>query len=72
MIDFDKLKPIQKSKEEQAFDELNVKYTEQFGTPYVFDFAESMTWAETLADIRRRIAENDPQKPPEYIPGANY
>lgn len=71
MIDFN-MQPYPKSAEEQEFDNLNAQYTEKFGDPYVFDFSVSMTWAEALADIRRRIAENDPQKPPEYKPGVNY
>ena len=72
MIDFNK-PPREKSEYERQFDELNAEYTEKFGKPYVFDFAaEFKSQEETLADIRRRIAENTPQKPPEYEPGANY
>ena len=71
MIDFD-MKPYPKSAEEQEFDRLNEQYTEKFGESYVFDFSVSMTWEEALADIRRRIAENEPQQIPKYKPGANY
>lgn len=72
MIDFDR-KPSPKSAEEKAFDALNAEYTAQFGKPYVFDFAaEPMTWAEALADIRRRIANNEPQPVPDYKPGVDY
>ncbi len=72
MIDFDR-KPTKKSEEEIAFDALNEKYTKKFGTQYVFDYAaEPLTWEETLADIRRRIDENDPQPKPEYERGVYY
>lgn len=67
------MEPIKKSAEETKFDRLNVEYTKMFGKPYVFDFgAESLTWPETLADIRRRILEEDPQPEPEYKPGMLY
>ena len=72
MINFD-TPPRAKTEDEKRFDDLNAEYQKAFGRPYVFDYAaESMTFEETLADIRRRIAENDPQKPPEYKPGAEY
>lgn len=73
MIDFDSIKPAEKSAEEQEFDMLNEKYTAQFGRPYVFDFAaEPLTWDETIDDIRRRIATNTPQPAPEYKKGVDY
>jgi 2-oxo-4-hydroxy-4-carboxy--5-ureidoimidazoline (OHCU) decarboxylase len=72
MVDFNRT-PTPKSEAEQEFDKLNAEYTEKFGQPYFFDFAaDSMTQEETLADIRRRIANNDPQKEPEYKPGVDY
>lgn len=71
MLDFDK-PPIEKPKEEKMFDELNVEYRKKFGVPYVFNVGFSMTWEEALADIRRRIAENDPQPEPDYKPGELY
>lgn len=72
MIDFDR-KPSPKSENEKLFDSLNAQYTAQFGKPYVFDFAaEPMTWEEALADIQRRIADNDPQPVPEYKDGVDY
>jgi len=72
MIDFDR-KPTRKSAEEAEFDALNETYAAQFGTPYVFDFAaESMTWAEVLADMRQCIATNKPQPAPEYKNGVDY
>lgn len=72
MIDFD-MKPEEKSADEQAFDALNAQYTAQFGTPYVFDYAaEPMTWAEAIADIQRRITDNDPQPAPKYKDGVDY
>lgn len=72
MIDFNR-KPSPKTEEEKAFDALNNEYYEKFGVPYVFSFCVSeMTWTETLADIRRRIAENDPQPQPDYEPGNVY
>ena len=72
MVDFDR-KPSDKSAEERAFDVLNAAYTEKYGKPYVFDFAqEAMTWQETLEDIQRRIDRDDPQKPPQYIPDVDY
>ena len=72
MIDFDR-KPSPKSKEEQEFDTLNAEYTEKFGVPYVFAIGlDGSPWNEVLADIRRRIAENDPQPKPDYEPGNDY
>lgn len=72
MIDFDR-QPSPKSEKEKAFDALNAKYTEKFGKAYVFDYgAESMTWDEAIADIRRRIANNNPQTAPAYEPGVDY
>jgi 2-oxo-4-hydroxy-4-carboxy--5-ureidoimidazoline (OHCU) decarboxylase len=72
MIDFDR-EPSPKSADEKAFDALNAEYTEKFGAAYVFDYAaEPMTWEEALADIRRRIADNDPQPVPDYEPGVDY
>lgn len=72
MIDFDR-KPSPKTAEETEFDALNEEYAAKFGTPYVFDFAaEPMTWEEALADIRRRIADNDPQTMPKYKKGVEY
>lgn len=72
MIDFDR-KPSPKSENEKEFDALNKRYTEKFGKPYVFDFAaEPMTWEEALADIKRRIADGDPQPEPDYKPGVDY
>ena len=72
MIDFDR-QPSPKSEEEKAFDALNAEYTEKFGRGYVFDFAaEPMTWDEAIADIRRRIADDDPQTQPDYKAGVDY
>jgi 2-oxo-4-hydroxy-4-carboxy--5-ureidoimidazoline (OHCU) decarboxylase len=72
VLDFDR-KPSQKSADEIEFDSLCDVYKEQFGKPYVFDYAaEPMTWEEALADIRRRIADNDPQPAPDYKPGVDY
>ena len=72
MIDFNR-KPNPKSEAEKAFDELNEQYFEKFGTDYVFAIGiDSMTWEEATADIKRRIAENDPQPEPDYKPGNVY
>lgn len=72
MIDWMNRQP-NKSAQEIEFDALNEKYTAMFGTPYVFDYAaESMTWDEAIADIRRRIANKDPQPAPDYKPGVDY
>ena len=72
MIDFN-AKPREKSEQEKEFDLLNEQYEEKFGKPYVFSIGiDSMTWEETLSDIRRRIAENDPQEQPDYTPGTVY
>ena len=72
MIDFNR-PPREKTEYEKQFDELNAEYTATFGKPYVFDFAaDFMSKEETLADIRRRIAENDPQKDPDYKSGVLY
>lgn len=72
MIDFN-VKPREKSEQEKTFDKLNEEYTEKFGEPYTFSIGiDGMTWEETLSDIRRRIAENDPQTEPEYESGKVY
>ena len=72
MIDFNR-PPREKTEYEKQFDELNAEYTRKFGKPYVFDFAGAfMNQDETLADIRRRIAENNPQKEPDYKSGVLY
>ena len=72
MIDFNR-KPSPKSEQEQAFDTLNEQYTEKYGKPYTFSIGvDSAPWDEVIADIRRRIAEDDPQEPPDYEPGLLY
>ena len=72
MVDFNR-QPSPKSEEEKTFDALNEEYTKKFGTPYVFDYAaDSMTWAGAISDIRRRIANHNPQTAPEYKPGVDY
>lgn len=72
MIDFTR-QPSQKTEEEKAFDALNEEYEEKFGVPYVFSIGlDGSPWNEVLEDIRRRIAENDPQPKPDYEPGNNY
>ena len=72
MIDFN-AKPTAKSEQEKEFDLLNEQYEEMFGKPYVFSICvDVLSWEETLADIRRRIAENDPQPKPDYEPGNIY
>lgn len=72
MIDFDR-QPTPKGEKETAFDELNVEYAAKFSTPYVFDYAaEPMTWDEAIADIKRRIDGNDPQRAPKYEKGVDY
>ena len=72
MIDFN-IKPREKTEEEKAFDNLNEEYEEKFGVPYFFAMCIDMpSWSEAIADIRRRIAENDPQQPPDYEPNNVY
>ena len=66
MIDFNR-QPSQKSENEKIFDELNAEYEQAFGDQYSFrigiDFG---SWEDVIADIRRRIAEKDPQEEPDY------
>lgn len=72
MVDFNR-KPSKKSADEESFDKLNAEYTEKFGTPYVFRIGfDGNSWAETLADVRRRIDTNDPQEKPKYTAGVDY
>lgn len=72
MIDFSR-KPSPKSESEIAFDELSKEYESLFGKPYVFSIGiDGSSWEEVLADIRRRIAENDPQPSPDYEPDTIY
>ena len=72
MIDFDR-KPSPKSDAEKQFDELNEKYVEKFGKPYVFSIGvDFQTWEEVLKDIRRRIETGEPQPEPDYESGNVY
>lgn len=72
MIDF-LAKPRIKSEEEIEFDRLNEIYTERFGKPYVFMVGlDSLSWEETLADIRQRLETGEPQPEPDYQPGIQY
>lgn len=72
MIDFS-VPQRTKTPEEKQFDELNAKYEEQFGVSYHFAIGINLpTWEEAIADIRRRIAENDPQPSPDYDPKYVY
>jgi 2-oxo-4-hydroxy-4-carboxy--5-ureidoimidazoline (OHCU) decarboxylase len=72
MIDFDR-KPTPRSKEEEELEALIAEYLAVFGKPYVFAVGiNSDTMPETVADIRRRIAENDPQPAPDYEKDAEY
>ena len=72
MIDFNR-KPSEKSDEEKTFDSLNEEYFNKFGVSYVFAFCvDNMTWTEAIEDIKRRIAEDDPQQEPDYKPGNVY
>lgn len=72
MIDFNR-KPTEKSEEEKAFDKVNAEYAEKFGAPYAIYYGlNDMTWAEMIADVRRRIDTDTPQEQPEYLPGADY
>ena len=72
MIDFN-VKPREKSKEEKEFDRLNEEYAEKFGEPYTFRIGlDSSTWEEVLVDVRKRIANNNPQPKPDYEPGLDY
>ena len=71
-MDFNR-KPSPKSAEELEFDALNQEYEAKFGTPYFFQIGiDTGTHSEVLADIRRRIAENDPKKEVEYEPENVY
>ena len=72
MIDFDR-KPTEKTEDEKEFDSVNEKYSEKFGAPYTFRIGlDFSTFAEAISDILRRIAENDPQPPPDYNPKDVY
>lgn len=72
MIDFSR-KPSPKSEQETRFDEVAGRYEAAFGVPYVFSIGlDFQTWEEAIADVERRIAEKDPQQPPDYEEGVNY
>ena len=72
MIDFTR-QPKPKSDAEITFDRLNDEYETKYGVPYVFAIGlNSMSWEEAIADIRRRIDENDPQQNPDYESGNVY
>lgn len=73
MVDFKAHRQPQKSADEIEFESLCKAYEETFGKPYVFAYGiNEMSMAETLADIRQRIANNKPQTAPEYKPGVDY
>lgn len=72
MLDFDR-QPTPRSTEETELESLLDAYEETFGVPYVFAVGQNEnTMQETLADIRRRIAEHDPQPAPKYEKGVDY
>ena len=72
MLDFDR-QPTPRSAEETELETLRDAYEETFGVPYVFAVGlNENTMHETLADIRRRIAEHDPQPAPKYEKGVDY
>ena len=72
MIDFNR-KPMAKSAEEMEFDRLNKQYEAKFGESYFFQIGiDSGSWKEVLADIRRRIANNDPKREVKYKEGYDY
>ena len=72
MLDFDR-QPSAKSADEIELENLMAAYQQTFGVPYVFAVGmDENTMQETLADIRRRIAEKKPQPAPEYKPGEDY
>lgn len=72
MLDFDR-QPSAKSADEIELESLMAAYQQTFGVPYVFAVGmDENTMQETLADIRRRIAEKKPQPAPEYKPGEDY
>lgn len=72
MLNFDR-QPTPRSEEEKELEELRGAYAEKFGVPYVFAVGlNENTMQETLADIQRRIAENDPQSVPDYKAGVDY
>ena len=72
MLDFDR-QPTPRNAEETELETLRDAYEETFGVPYVFAVGlNENTMQETLADIRRRIAEHDPQPAPEYQNGVDY
>lgn len=72
MIDFNR-KPTEKTDEEKKFDSVNKEYTDKFGRPYTFRVGlDYSTYPEAIADMRRRIAENDPQPSPDYNPKNVY
>lgn len=72
MLDFDR-QPTPRSAEETELETLRDAYEETFGVPYVFAVGLNVdTMQETLADIRRRIAEHEPQPAPEYEKGVDY
>lgn len=72
MIDFDR-KPSKKSPEEVEFEKASEEYAQKFGAGYSFRIGlDFQTFPEAIADIRRRIADNDPQPVPDYEPGDVY
>ena len=73
MIDFKNPKNREKSPLEKEYDEVCAEYEKAFGKPYVIHFGlDEMTTDEVIADVRRRIKENDPQRAPDYEPGNLY
>ena len=72
MIDFNR-KPTPKSENEKRFDELNAKYTEKFGKPYVFRIGlDADTWEETFSIIQKCLETGEPQPEPDYDPDNLY
>lgn len=72
MLNFDR-EPTPRSADEIELESLMAAYAETFGKPYVFAVGiNTNTMHETLSDIRRRIANKDPQPAPDYKPGVDY
>lgn len=62
-MNFLDIKPSKRTPEEAELEILREKYEQHFGKPYTFCIGISdMTMSETINDIKRRIATNEPQE----------
>lgn len=70
-MNFDR-KPLKKTPEEEALDNLMAEYEQAFGEPYVFSVGFPMDAEEVGAEIRNCLRTGKKQQMPEYNEDYKY